>query len=110
MFYFFTAYLMCLCNIYLAGKEKALLYIVAFITFAVIALASVFLSKSKAFHCILIVFYTISVCFLIVQHSIYGAQFNDYLLMSIEVAIFIFFSFIEIMKETPSVETGGASF
>ena len=57
-----------------------------------------------------IVFYTIAVCFLVVQHSIYGAQFNDYLLMSIEVAIFIFFSFIEIMKETPSVETGGASF
>ena len=31
MFYFLTAYLMCLANIYLAGKEKALLYIVAFI-------------------------------------------------------------------------------
>ena len=110
MFYFLTAYLMCLANIYLAGKEKALLYIIAFIVFAVIAFASLFLNKSKAFHCVLITFYTVVVGFLVVQHNIYGAQFNDYLLMSIEVAIFIFFSFIEIMKETPSVETGGASF
>ena len=95
---------MCLCNIYLAGKEKALLYIVAFITFAVIALASVFLSKSKAFHCILIVFYTISVCFLIVQHGIYVSQFNDYLLMAIEFAIFFAFSAIELL--TPSTSEG----
>ena len=100
MFYFLTAYLMCLGNIYLAGKEKALLYIVAFITFAVIALASVFLSKSKAFHCILIVFYTIAICFLVVQHSIYGAQFNDYLLTMFEFAIFVVFSVIELL--TPS--------
>lgn len=100
MFYFLTAYLMCLGNIYLAGKEKALLYIVAFITFAVIALASVFLSKSKVFHCILIVFYTIAVCFLVVQHSIYGAQFNDYLLTMFEFAIFVVFSVIELL--TPS--------
>ena len=105
MFHFLTAYLMCLGNIYLAGKEKALLYIVAFITFAVIALASVFLSKSKAFHCILIVFYTIAICFLVVQHSIYGAQFNDYLLMSVEFAIFIIFSVIELL--TPSATSEG---
>ena len=71
MLYFLTAYLMCLGNIYLAGKEKALLYIVAFIVFMLIALASLFLSKSKAFHGILIVFYTIVIGFLIVQHSIY---------------------------------------
>ena len=105
MFYFFTAYLMCLCNIYLAGKEKALLYIVAFIIFAVIALASVFLSKSKAFHGTLIAFYTVVVGFLIVQHSIYGAQFNDYLIMTFEFAIFFAFSVIELL--TPSVSAEG---
>ena len=105
MFYFFTAYLMCLANIYLAGKEKALLYIVAFIVFMLIALASLFLSKSKAFHGILIVFYTIVIGFLIVQHSIYGAHFNDYLLMSVEFAIFIIFSVIELL--TPSATSEG---
>ena len=105
MCYFLTAYLMCLANIYLAGKEKALLYIIAFIVFAVIALASLFLNKNKTFHCILIVFYTIAVCFLVVQHSIYGAHFNDYLLMSVEFVIFIIFSVIELL--TPSATSEG---
>ena len=105
MLYFLTAYLMCLGNIYLAGKEKALLYIVAFIVFMLIALASLFLSKSKAFHGILIVFYTIVIGFLIVQHSIYGAHFNDYLLMSVEFVIFIIFSVIELL--TPSATSEG---
>lgn len=104
MFYFFTAYLMCLCNIYLAGKEKALLYIVAFIVFAVIAFASLFLNKSKAFHCVLVTFYTIAVGFLVVQHGIYVPQFNDYLLMAIELAIFFAFSAIELL--TPSTSEG----
>lgn len=110
MFYCLISYAVALVNLWTAGKEKALLYIVAAGIFAIISLASPFLANSKAFHGILIVFYALVVGFLIVQHNIYGAQFNDYLLMSIEVAIFIFFSFIEIMKETPSVETGGASF
>lgn len=105
MFYFFTAYLMCLCNIYLAGKEKALLYIVSFIAFAVIAFASLFLNKSKAFHCVLITFYTIAVGFLVVQHGIYVSQFNDYLLMAFEFAIFFAFSVIELL--TPSVSAEG---
>ena len=102
MFYFFTAYLMCLCNIYLAGKEKALLYIVAFIIFAVIAFASLFLNKSKAFHCTLITFYTVAVGFLVVQHGIYVSQFNDYLLMAIEFAIFFAFSAIELLSPSTS--------
>ena len=104
MFYFFTAYLMCLANIYLAGKEKALLYIIAFIVFAVIAFASLFLNKSKAFHCVLVTFYTIAVGFLVVQHGIYVPQFNDYLLMAIELAIFFAFSAIELL--TPSTSEG----
>ena len=104
MFYFLTAYLMCLANIYLAGKEKALLYIVAFIVFAVIAFASLFLNKSKAFHCVLVTFYTIAVGFLVVQHGIYVPQFNDYLLMAIELAIFFAFSAIELL--TPSTSEG----
>ena len=104
MFYFLTAYLMCLANIYLAGKEKALLYIVAFIIFAVIAFASLFLNKSKAFHCVLVTFYTIAVGFLVVQHGIYVPQFNDYLLMAIELAIFFAFSAIELL--TPSTSEG----
>ena len=104
MFYFLTAYLMCLANIYLAGKEKALLYIIAFIVFAVIAFASLFLNKSKAFHCVLVTFYTIAVGFLVVQHGIYVPQFNDYLLMAIELAIFFAFSAIELL--TPSTSEG----
>ena len=104
MFYFLTAYLMCLANIYLAGKEKALLYIVAFIIFAVIAFASLFLNKSKAFHCTLITFYTVAVGFLVVQHGIYVPQFNDYLLMAIELAVFFAFSAIELL--TPSTSEG----
>ena len=104
MFYFLTAYLMCLANIYLAGKEKALLYIVAFIIFAVIAFASLFLNKNKTFHCILITFYTVAVGFLVVQHGIYVSQFNDYLLMAIEFAIFFAFSAIELL--TPSTSEG----
>ena len=104
MFYFLTAYLMCLANIYLAGKEKALLYIIAFIVFAVIAFASLFLNKSKSFHCVLVTFYTIAVGFLVVQHGIYVPQFNDYLLMAIELAIFFAFSAIELL--TPSTSEG----
>ena len=104
MFYFLTAYLMCLANIYLAGKEKALLYTIAFIVFAVIAFTSLFLNKSKAFHCVLVTFYTIAVGFLVVRHGIYVAQFNDYLLMAIELAIFFAFSAIELL--TPSTSEG----
>ena len=104
MFYFLTAYLMCLANIYLAGKEKALLYTIAFIVFAVIAFTSLFLNKSKAFHCVLVTFYTIAVGFLVVRHGIYVAQFNDYLLMAIELAIFFAFSTIELL--TPSTSEG----
>ena len=104
MFYFFTAYLMGLANIYLAGKEKALLYIIAFLVFAVLAFASVFLNKSKAFHCVLVTFYTIAVGFLVVQHGIYVPQFNFYLLMAIELAIFFAFSAIELL--TPSTSEG----
>ena len=105
MCYFLTAYLMCLANIYLAGKEKALLYIIAFIVFAVIAFVSLFLNKNKVFHCTLIAFYTIAVGFLVVQHGIYVSQFNDYLLMAFEFAIFFAFSAIEIL--TPSATSEG---
>ena len=96
---------MCLANIYLAGKEKALLYIIAFIVFAVIAFVSLFLNKNKVFHCTLIAFYTIAVGFLVVQHGIYVSQFNDYLLMAFEFAIFFAFSAIEIL--TPSATSEG---
>ena len=105
MCYFLTAYLMCLANIYLAGKEKALLYIIAFIVFAVIAFTSLFLNKSKAFHYVLITFYTIAVGFLVVQHGIYVSQFNDYLLMAFEFAVFFAFSTIELL--TPSATSEG---
>lgn len=105
MFYCLVSYAVALVNLWTAGKEKALLYIAAFITFAVIALASVFLSKSKAFHGILIIFYSLIVGFLIAQHSIYGAQFNDYLLTMFEFAIFVVFSVIELL--TPSATSEG---
>lgn len=105
MFYPIVAYLVGLSNLYLAGKEKALLYIVTFAIFATVSLISIVLSKSKAFHGILIIFYLLIVGFLIAQHGIYGAQFNDYLLTMFEFAIFVVFSVIELL--TPSATSEG---
>ena len=105
MFYFIVAYLVGLGNLYLAGKEKALLYIVASVIFVAIAFVSLILAKNKAFHGILIILYSLVVGHLAIQHSIYGAHFNDYLLMSVEFAIFIIFSVIELL--TPSATSEG---
>ncbi len=105
MFYCLISYAVAFANLWTAGKEKALLYIVAAGIFAIISLASPFLANSKAFHTVLVAFYAFAIGVLIVQHSIYGAHFNDYLLMSVEFAIFIIFSVIELL--TPSATSEG---